>query len=300
MKQDLALQAMLKQYEASSSNYRTNNNAEKYDLKNYFTTHLPDKQKSAQKRIRILPNDNESTPFVEVYGHKIQVEGEWKTFTCSNKMFDKDCPFCEAHDALLSTGKDSDKELAKKYNAKKMYVVKVIDRDHEDHGVKFWRFNHDYRKQGAYDKIMGVIMALRQNIMHPTEGRDLMILIARDQNNKPAIQSITHLDPSPLNEDDEVANQWLEDTRTWQDVYSVKPYEFLEIIVKGGVPTWSKEDGKYVDKASVQDQPAKIEEVSIGTPNVKKTLKPATKAPQPAPEVEAEVEEAEDLDDLPF
>ena len=73
---------------------------------------------------------------------------------------DEDCPFCEAREALLSTGEAADKDLAKKYYPRLMYVVKVIDRDNEEDGPKFWRFNHDFRKTGILDKIMGVMSAI--------------------------------------------------------------------------------------------------------------------------------------------
>ena len=302
-KQD-ALAAMLKQYEDNSSSYSKGSSAKEYDLKNYFTTHLSDKQKTATKRIRVLPTSDGSTPFKEIHGHKMQVDGEWKTFVCLKHEKDEDCPFCEAREALLASGKETDKELAKKYSAKKMYVVKIIDRDNEADGVKFWRFNHDYRKQGIYDKIYGVLTAIKQNITDPQIGRDLMVMIARDQNNRPVVQSISHMDPSPLSDDAEVSAEWVSDSRTWEDVYSVKPYDYLEIIVKGGVPTWDKEAKKFVDKASLSTQESDDldEELSLGTPNVKTNVKAASKpAPTKVEVVEEETQEEEnDDDDLPF
>lgn len=301
MSKNDALAAMLKQYEDNSSSYTKNSSAKEYDLKNYFTTHLADKQKTATKRIRVLPTSDGTSPFKEIHGHKMQVDGEWKTFVCLKHEKDEDCPFCEAREALLASGKDADKELAKKYSAKKMYVVKIIDRDNEADGVKFWRFNHDYRKQGIYDKIYGVLTAIKQNITDPETGRDLMVMIARDQNNRPVVQSISHMDPSPLSEDAEVKAEWLSDTRTWEDVYSVKPYDYLEIIVKGGVPTWDKEAKKYVDKASLstQENDDLDEELSLGTPNVKSNVKAATVTTTKTTTVATNEEETED-DDLPF
>jgi hypothetical protein len=300
-KQD-ALAAMLKQYEGNSSSYSKNSSAKEYDLKNYFTTYLSDKQKTATKRIRVLPTSDGTTPFKEIHGHKIQVDGEWKTFVCLKHEKDEDCPFCEAREALLASGKESDKELAKKYSAKKMYVVKVIDRDNEADGVKFWRFNHDYRKQGIYDKIYGVLTAIKQNITDPETGRDLMVMIARDQNNRPVVQSISHMDPSPLSDDAEVSAEWLSDGRTWEDVYSVKPYDYLEIIVKGGVPTWDKEAKKFVDKASVNTPESDDldEELSLGTPNVKSSVVASTAKPQAKPVVEEDENDEDEEDDLPF
>jgi hypothetical protein len=297
-----ALAAMLKQYEDNSSSYSKNSSAKEYDLKNYFTTHLSDKQKTATKRIRVLPTSDGTTPFKEIHGHKMQVDGEWKTFVCLKHEKDEDCPFCEAREALLASGKESDKELAKKYSAKKMYVVKIIDRDNEADGVKFWRFNHDYRKQGIYDKIYGVLTAIKQNITDPQTGRDLMVMIARDQNNRPVVQSISHMDPSPLSDDAEVSAEWLSDNRTWEDVYSVKPYDYLEIIVKGGVPTWDKEAKKFVDKASITTQESDDldEELSLGTPNVKPNVKVASKSTPVVTQTETEESAGEDNDDLPF
>jgi len=297
-----ALAAMLKQYEGNSSSYAKNSSAKEYDLKNYFTTYLSEKQKTATKRIRVLPTSDGTTPFREIHGHKMQVDGEWKTFVCLKHEKGEDCPLCEAHEALRATGKDSDKELAKKYNAKKMYVVKIIDRDNEADGVKFWRFNHDYRKQGIYDKIYGVLTAIKQNITDPKTGRDLMIMIARDQNNRPVVQSISHMDPSPLSEDAEVSAEWLSDSRTWEDVYSVKPYDYLEIIVKGGTPTWDKEAKKFVDKASLTDKESDDldEELSLGTPNVKPTVTAAAKTTTPVVKVTEPEDEEDENDDLPF
>lgn len=307
MSKNDALAAMLKQYENNSSSYSKNSSAKEYDLKNYFTTHLPDKQKTATKRIRVLPTSDGSTPFKEIHGHKMQVDGEWKTFVCLKHEKDEDCPFCEAREALLASGKESDKELAKKYGAKKMYVVKIIDRDNEADGVKFWRFNHDYRKQGIYDKIYGVLTAIKQNITDPQTGRDLMVMIARDQNNRPVVQSISHMDPSPLSDDAEVSAEWLSDTRTWEDVYSVKPYDYLEIIVKGGIPTWDKEAKKFIDKASVSSQESDDldEELSLGTPNIKSNVTaasaPASKATKVAVvEPDEDDDEKDEEDDLPF
>ena len=286
-----ALAAMLKQYENNTNSY-TKSEKKVYDLKNYFTTFLKDKEKSATKRIRILPTPDGSTPFVEVHGHKMQVEGEWKTFICLKHEKNEDCPFCEAREALLAT----DKELAKKYSAKKMYVVKLIDRENEEDGPKFWRFNHDYRKTGTLDKIYGVLQAVNKDITDPTTGRDLLVLIARDQNNRPVVQSISHMDPTPLSEDATLAAEWLADTRTWEDVYSIKSYDYLEIIVKGGVPTWDKETNKFIDKASISE-PTESDnldsELSLGVQNVKENIVASNAVPVTSDDDEA-------VDDLPF
>lgn len=291
------LDAMLAQYENNNKPKFENKDKKVYDLKNYFNTFIEDGVKSATKEIRILPTADGSSPFVEVHAHKIQVDGKWTTFTCLKHEKNEPCPFCEAREALIATGKDSDKELAKKYNAKKMYVVKVIERANEEEGVKFWRFNHDYRNAGTYDKIHGVLLSLKKDrdITNATSGRDLSINITRDQNNKPQIGSIIPQDSSVLSENPEKVALWTSDVRTWEDVYSVKPYDFLEIIVKGGIPAWDKEAKKFVDKASLKAEGSdNLEtELNVGVENVKAGVVAATETATENPATSSS-------DDLPF
>ena len=290
-----ALTAMLEQYESNSKPKYEKRTEKVYDLKNYFNTMLKDKQTNATFTIRILPTADGSSPLVEVHGHKVQLDGEWKTFACLKHEKDEPCPFCEAREACYSTGKESDKELAKKYNAKLMYVVKVIDRDNEADGVKFWRFNHDYRKEGIYDKLAGVLRAIKKDVTDPTTGRDLMLTVNRNQNGVPVVSAVAALDPSVLTENPELQKQWLSDTRTWEDVYSVRTYDYLEIVVKGGIPGWDKEKKAFVDKASVKkDETANLDaELTMGVENVKANVKAASTTETP---VASNVEE----DDLPF
>lgn len=292
-----ALDAMLAQYETNNKPKYENKEKKVYSLDNYFTTYIADGVKAATKEIRILPTVDGKSPFVVVHAHKIQVEGKWTTFTCLKHEKNEPCPFCEAREALLATGKDSDKELAKTYNAKKMYVVKVIDRNAEEEGVKFWRFNHDYRSTGTYDKIYAVLTALKKDrdITSATNGRDLTISISRDQNNKPQIVSINSQDSGPLSEDATKLATWTADVRTWEDVYAVKSYDFLEIIVKGGIPAWDKEAKKFVDKASLKSEVSDglNAEITMGVENVKAGVTAATT------ETAGASSEA-DADELPF
>lgn len=292
------LEAMLAQYESNNKpKYEKATTAKVYDLKNYFNTWIKDGVKSATKEIRILPTTDGSSPFVELHGHKIQVEGTWKTFACLKHEKNEACPFCEAREALLSTGSPSDKELAKKYNAKLMYVVKVIDRANEEEGVKFWRFNHDWRKEGIYDKIHGVLAAIKKDVTNAQTGRDLSISINRNQNNVPVVSAVASLDPSVLSEDADKANEWLSDTRTWEDVYAVKSYDFLEILVKGGTPVWDKEENKFIDKDSKVDNHDELEsELTMGVENVKANIKTAETTTKNT----TDSSDDEEGDDLPF
>jgi len=245
-----SLDAILAQYE---KNERPSSGRKVTDLKDYFTTYLPDGQNSKTKTIRILPMADGSSPFVEVYGHSIQVDGAWRKFMCPKHQKNEPCPFCEARELLLASGKESDKELAKKYNARKMYIVKLIDREFEEEGPKFWRFNHDFRKTGVFDKIVDLLKSGVGEIMHPEVGRDLSVNISRDQLKKPFVSSIIHKDISPLSTNPELSKTFLSDERTWEDIYAVKSYDYLFIIVSGGIPFYDKDAKKYVDKKNIKE-----------------------------------------------
>lgn len=290
------LAAMLAQYEQNNKPKYEKKSEKVYDLKNYFTVFLKEGVKSGKKTIRILPTSDGTSPFVEVYGHKAEVNGEYKTFACLKHEKGEACPFCEARELLLSKGTDQQKELAKKYNARLMYVVKVIDRDNEAEGVKFWRFNHDFRKEGIMDKIHGIVSAINKDITDPESGRDLVININRNQNNVPVVSSISQLDSSPLSTDAAKKAAWLGDARTWEDVYSVKSYDYLEIIVRGETPVWDKEAKKFVAKSeTTSEETEKLDnELTVGIETVKADVKAAATTTAPAGTAKSEE------DDLPF
>ena len=48
-----------------------------------------------------------------------------------------------------------------------------------------------------------------------------------------------------LSNDDAQTKDWTSDERTWKDVYSQKPVEYLEAISKGLDPVWDSELKKY-------------------------------------------------------
>jgi hypothetical protein len=302
---------MMKQYESSHNGKRDNGSQKTYDLKNYFNTILPKGVDSQTKRVRILPPSGESkTPFTTMWGHTKKINGEWKTFPCLKHEMDEDCPFCQAREAVLATGKDEDKELSKQYSARQYYIIKVIDRDNEADGVKFWRIKHNYKKQGAYDKIMAAIKNAGHDITDTENGRDLNIEIIRD-GLMSTIQAISvALDKTPLSTNEEKVNTWTSDVRTWEDVYSVRGYEYLAIVVKGDSPVWDKDEKRYVGKLEMEakgkansDEDDDLEdELEIG---IKESESKASKVKESKTEksepvsVTSNDEEDED-DDLPF
>jgi hypothetical protein len=211
---------------------------------------------------------------------------------------------------LLAGGTEEEKELAKDYSARKFYIVKVIDRDNEADGVKFWRIKHNYQKNGNYDKIMDAIVNAEHDITDPETGRDLNITIKRNATGS-AVTILGANSASVLTSDEEQLSKWTSDVRTWEDVYSLRNYDYLAIIVKGDTPVWSKEEGRWIAKETEKESDGIEDEVDMGndlpTPTEapsKVTSKVETKvAPKTetkvAPKVVATDDEDED-DDLPF
>jgi hypothetical protein len=218
-------------------------------MQKYFACILMQGESQGQRRVRILPTTDGTSPFKEVWYHEIQVSGKWQKFYDPGKNDNERSPLNEVYDELMSTGKESDKELARQYRARKFYIVKVIDRDKEHEGVKFWRFKHNFKNDGILDKIIP-IWRQKGDITDPTTGRDLIIQLVKSKapNGKEytSIQTIMHDDPAPLHENAETSKTWLSDVLTWEDVYSKKPTEYLEAIARGEVPRWDSELGKYI------------------------------------------------------
>lgn len=276
--------AVLAQYEKNKQ--ATSGNANRVSqedrMKKYFTTVLPKGSTGEERRIRILPTADGSSPFKEVYFHEVQVDGKWV------KLYDprqegKRSPLYEVYEGLMMTGVDSDRELARQYRSRKFYIVKVIDRDNEQDGVKFWRFKHNAKGDGVLDKIFPIFKN-KGDITDPTSGRDLIISLSLTKSGTgkeyTSISSVIPEDKSPLHEDETVSKQWIEDELTWSDVYSKKPEDYLEMVARGEVPRWDIDTKKWISNLQAEETIGQTQTVST---------------PMVDPQVDDEPEE-----DLPF
>jgi hypothetical protein len=249
--------AVLAQYEKNKNATSGNNNKMSSEdrMKRYFTTVLPKGSKGEERRIRILPTKDGSSPFVEVYFHEVQVDGKWV------KLFDpkqegKRSPLNEVYDALMQTGVEADRDAARQYRSRKFYIVKVIDRDHENDGVKFWRFKHNHKGDGVIDKVFPIFRN-KGDVTHAETGRDLILSLtltkAGTGKEYTVINSVLNDDPSALHTDADVAKTWLEDELTWSDVYSKKGEDYLEMVARGEVPRWDNDSKKWVSNLTTEE-----------------------------------------------
>ena len=278
--------AVLAQYEKNSqSNNSTQRVSSEERLKRYFAPILQKGEASGNKTIRIIPTKDGTTQFVEVYFHEVQVGGKWvKLYDPSQNgtISGVKSPLNDVFRALQMTGSEADKTLSYGYKPRKFYIVKVIDRENEQDGPKFWRFKHSGKKDGVLDKIVS-LWKIKGDITDPNTGRDLTISL--NLSRKPnggeytTITAIFPDDSAPMSTNADKQAEWLNEATTWEDVYAKKPLEYLEGVAQGFEPKWSSESKKYVwgDEA----------ELVIGAP--------ASAAPAVDPQQDAEVDE-----DLPF
>jgi hypothetical protein len=255
--------AVLAQYESSkqSGSSSTSKFTQEERMKKYFAAILKDTEKQGQRIIRILPTTDGSSPFKEVWFHEINVDGKWQKFYDPGKNDNERSPLNEVYEELISTGRESDKQLATQYKSRKFYIVKVIDRDNESDGVKFWRFKHNYKQEGILDKIIPIWKA-KGDVTDSDNGRDLILELTKAKTPKGAtytvIQTVMYDDPSPTHTDTDTSNDWINNELTWEDVYSKKPVEYLESIAKGETPRWDTDAGKYIYSDS------SVSEISLG------------------------------------
>ena len=249
-----SLDAVLAQYEKNKQSSSTPRMSQEERLKQYLSLALPKGVKSGERRIRILPTKDGGSPFQEVYFHNTQVQGKWMKIydpgkDSTGKPTGERSPLNEVEEALRLAGDEQSKELARQYRSQKFYIVKVIDRDAEEDGVKFWRFKHNWKGDGPIDKIIP-IWKNKGDITNPEEGRDLILILQAvplpgGRGEYTTISSVMYEDPGKLSENETQAKEWLSNDSTWKDVYSQKPVEYLEAIAKGVEPVWDNELKKY-------------------------------------------------------
>ena len=207
--------------------------------------------------------DSDGKPLTDVNGSPLMVHAP--------------CPLCVKHKSLIAKQDPSLKGIKKenmndmqlvvkakndeiykeaiKWEAKKFYIVRGIDKGSEKDGVKFWRFKHNYKNQGTLDKLLPILemyMTDQQaDFSDSMTGTDLNIIMTDSEFNGhvyKAISAITAKGKSQLHADSQVMNAWLNDDITWRDVFLPKkapnttPYEYLEMVVNGTNPYWDDTD----------------------------------------------------------
>lgn len=241
-----------------------------FDEKHYLNTRLTKSEDKKEIVIRLLPfSQEELSPFKKVYVHSVRItnekgEKQWKKFMCPIKMEKGDkCPFCEtAAKARKMKFDTTDENLKKEYSdvefmnsVKEYWLVRCIDRNHEEDGVKFWRFPDARNGEGIWDKIYALFETKKKRgveIFDLYKGKDLVITVSKQiQGSKEKLVYQIQDDENikPLSDSEEQMEQWVNDPMRWEDVYSIKDYDYLSIVAAGDYPVWNKELKKWIPKS---------------------------------------------------
>ena len=251
----------------------------------YLDTRLSKNEKEKEIVIRLLPfSETELSPFKKIHVHSVKMVNEngekvWKKFMCPIGMGKSDkCPFCEtAEEAKRMKYEATEEKLKKDYgniefmNMRKDYwLVRCIDRAHEDHGVKFWRFPDARNGEGIWDKIYALFDAKKKrgvNIFDLYEGKDLIVTVKKqaDSSGKEKMVYLISDDEEkrPLADTEEQMEAWVNDPMTWEDVYSIKDYDYMSIVVNGEYPVFNKSLNKWVSKSQNDKIEAEYKEQEI-------------------------------------
>lgn len=224
-----------------------------------------------KRKFYCLSKNNPKVPKLDEKGDKI-LTSEGKPVLIKQR-----CPLCEKQEAILAKQDPSVKGIKKEnitteqkpifdqnvkllkesntYQARKFFILKGIDKGQPKDGIKFWRIKEHYKNQGVMDKIIPVyqnfLSEFKKNPADAYEGCDLKLTMGEDSymgNTYPVVSSVIGSSPKRLHEDDAVINQWLNDTKTWRDVYKepsmakLNPFEYLERVAKGTDPYWDESD----------------------------------------------------------
>ena len=315
--------AVAEQYAREHAATTTTKKKTEFNEKNYLQARLRPGEKSKTHTIRLLPFSPEGgSPFKKVSIHTVKVNkelspGGWRTFVCPihNEMGDK-CPFCEVSAEAKKLRNEITNDVEKKKygdiefmnRAKAAWIVRCIEREHEEDGPKFWLFNDSAKKDGVYDKILNIYFERKKaaerkgkesNIFDVNDGKDLIITLTRDQNGKTVTKVVDDEEKTPLTDSYEQGMAWINDPKQWNEVYTVKPYEYMEIVIKGGIPVFDKNKNKYVDSAEKAEEDKKAEEEELKE-NLTEHKKDFSDFPKQEPTEENFGGVIMDGDDLPF
>jgi hypothetical protein len=257
-----------KEKKANGNGNQFNSNYEELK-KHYFNAYLSKDEKEKKMVIRILPwSAEDNNVYKSVKAHCVKVRNAngdkvWQTFMCpKNEDPNANCPFCElasrAKKAMFESQdvaqREKYKQILKMNEAKPHILMRVVDRGDEASGVKFWISKDGYKS--PYEQIYNLRQGKMDDnvdILDPYTGKDLRLILSRDDNNK-RVLTVTDVDGrSPIFPTEEEMHKWVNDTTDYKQLFPIKSFDVLKIYAEGGYPIYSKELGKYADKFKLEE-----------------------------------------------
>lgn len=311
-----------------------------FDEKNYLNTKVEEGAGTRETTVRILPisgetpEDGKAVKFAKhIHVHNIKLpDGKYKSYICLEKTegidekYGNKCPFCELNREAYKKAEAikvvTDEDKIKKKNLQAVSIAnkatpatifRVIERGKEHEGPKFWKFNHRMDETDPYHVLRKLFLrrkseaeevGLTMNILDIYNGKDLVVTFA-EGTTAPTISDKTY--STPLSKDEAEMERWVLDPKKWSDVFGVKPYEYLQVIINGEEPWFDKSTNKWTSKTEYekkkqQANAAANEEISNAESKFKQT--PQQTAPTQVAQPEASIMDSilisDDEEDLPF
>lgn len=293
-KSNITMEAMDAEFSTSSNVQRVKESV--FDEKNYLNIRLDGNQTSKELKIRLLPIDSTSqTPFKKIHLHTLKVPKEisqsgWKSYIClektdgiDNEKYGNKCPFCELNrEAYKRFTEETDPNLKERWKKisldnmpKEGCIVRCIERGAEEDGPKFWKFNTRRDKGDPKGQIMELYKTRLEesreeglddeNILDIKTGKDLKVTISlaaedKDGKSRTSVKVVDYGKSKPLSTDDAQILAWINDSKKWSDVFAIKPYDYLKIILDGEIPFFDKGLNKWVTNRDKDEAVKEAEE----------------------------------------
>ena len=197
----------------------------------------------------------------------------------------------------ITVEKDKWRKVANENTANEYAIVRCIERGHENDGPKFWKFAirsdekdpmhsivklFNTRKNESIEEQYGLDFLSKSkdeqlaqferdgfqpvNILDIYDGKDLKLTINAVRNKQGEITDKVTIDIAdygsnkPISRDESEIEKWVNNPKVWSDVFAIKPYEYLDVVSKGGVPYFDKNENKWVAWKDDNQQTTKVTE----------------------------------------
>lgn len=309
-----------------------------FDEKNYLNTKVDEGAGTRETTVRILPisgetpEDGKAVKFAKhIHVHNIKLpDGKYKSYICLEKTegldekYGNKCPFCELNREAYKKSEEikvvTDEDKIKKKNLQAVSIAnkatpatifRVIERGKENEGPKFWKFNHRLDETDPYHVLRKLFLRRKaeaeevgqsMNILDIYNGKDLVVTFA-EGTTAPTISDKSFC--TPLSKDEAEMERWVTDSKKWSDVFGVKPYEYLKIIINGEEPWFDKSNGKWISKTEYEQKKQQAnatanQGIAEAESKFKQTTAPTVQVAQPENNLMESILLSDDEEDLPF
>lgn len=224
------------------------------------------KPNEKEQTIRIVPYKYQpDNPFIELYFH-YNVDNRSHLSPVS---FGKPDPIMEVAQQLKNAGTKEEWKMGKDLEPKLRTFAPVIVREREQEGVKFWGFG-----KTVYEALLSHIADEDYgDITDPTSGRDIVVWTEKAKGQDFAVPKIRiKPNPSKVTEDRDVIEKIVKEQPDIRELYDLKSYEELEVILD-----------KYLHPDKYEDentQDAQQSDSTSNTPNESESTEAKTEEPK--------------------